>query len=197
LTEEESTALLRHFQLSREALLQEIREAGRVPAVPGGGHLQTSETDVPPYPKVYDMRALDAETTIFLQAKFGKLHVNSSKAGIGIDEVMTIVAGGPYTWFFVLDDNVVGKLRLGTVDEGDKAWRISYPGLVPHGGYFDAPAGLVVAYAHGPEHFVMRYEAPSVPGHETLGGNPWVDFSGPSPALLDDAAKPPRAEPAP
>ena len=185
LSQEESDELIQHFHLGRRELLDEIRSAGRKPEMHRGGYLQTSELDVPPYPKVYDMKALDRETTAFLQRKFGKLHVNSSEAGVGIDEVMTIVSGGPYTWFFVLEDNVVGKLHFGKVGEDDKAWRISYPGLVPHGGYFDAPHGLVVAYAHGPKHFVMRYEDTSVQGHETLGDNPWIDFSKETPLLLD------------
>lgn len=111
--------------------------------------------------------------------------MNSSEAGIGIDEVMTIVSGGPYTWFFVFKDNVVGKLRFGVVQEGGKAWRISYPGLVPHGGFFDAPHGLVVAYAHGPTQFVMRYEDSSVAGAETLNDNPWIDFGASGPRLLE------------
>ena len=185
LSREESNKLIQHFHLGRGELLDEIRSAGRKPEMHRGGYLQTSELDVPPYPKVYDMQALDRETTAFLQRKFGKLHVNSSEAGVGIDEVMTIVSGGPYTWFFLFEDNVVGKLHFGKVDEDGKAWRISYPGLVPHGGYFDAPHGLVVAYAHGPKHFVMRYEDASVQGHETLGDNPWIDFSKDEPVLSD------------
>lgn len=184
LSRAESDELLQHFHLGRRELLNEIRSAGRRPEMHRGGYLQTSEIDVPPYPKVYDMKALDPATTVFLQRKFGKLHVNSSEAGVGIDEVMTIVSGGPYTWFFVFEDNVVGKLRLGKVHENGKAWRISYPGLVPHGGYFDASHGLVVAYAHGPKHFVMRYEDTSVQGYETLGDNPWIDFSKDEPELL-------------
>jgi hypothetical protein len=185
LSQEESDELTRHFHLGRRELLDEIRSAGRRPEMHRGGYLQTSELDVPPYPKVYDMKALDRETTAFLQRKFGKLHINSSEAGVGIDEVMTIVSGGPYTWFFVFEDNVVGKLHFGKVHEDGRAWRISYPGLVPHGGYFDAPHGLVVAYAHGPKHFVMRYADKSVEGHETLGDNPWIDFSKDEPVLLD------------
>jgi len=184
LSQTESNKLIEHFHLGRQALLEEIHKAGRRPAIYQGGHLQTSEVDVPPYPKVYDMKALDRETTVFLQRKFGKLHVNSSKGGIGIDEVMTIVSGGPYTWFFVFENNLVGKLQFGKVQENDKAWRISYPGLVPHGGYFDAPHGLVVAYAHGPRHFVMRYADRRVKGHATLGDNPWIDFASKEPRLL-------------
>ena len=188
ITEAEAAELLRHFHLDRRELLGEIRLAGREPEMHRGGYLRTSEHGVAPYPKVYDMKALDPKTTAYLQVKFGKLHVNSSEAGVGIDEVMTIVAGGPYTWFFVLKNGVVGKLRLGTVSADHPAWRISYPGLVPHGGFFDAPQGLVVAHAHGPENFVMRYEDSSVEGSETLNGNPWIDFRSHPPALLDQPA---------
>jgi len=182
---EESLALLRHFQLDRRDLLEEIRQAGRSPAVTDGGRLQTSEVGVPAYPKVYDMRALSAEMVVFLQRKFGLLHVNSADSGAGIDEVMTIVSGGPYTWFFALKNNVVAKLRLGRVDGSGPAWRISYPGLIPHGGFFDASDGLVVAHAHGPDVFVMRYDALLIEGASILNQNPWIDFSGPRPVLLD------------
>ena len=180
----EAEALIRLFEMKRGDLVAEALGAGREPTVPQGGMLQTSEVGVAPYPKVYDMRALDDPTEIYLQRKFGRLHVNRSEAGVGIDEVMTIVSGGPYTWFFVLPGNVVGKLRFGTVEGDGPAWRISYPGLVPHGGFFDAEDGLVVAYAHGPKHFVMRYEDLSVDGHETLGDNPWIDFTADLPRLL-------------
>ncbi len=184
LTAEESKALLGHFELGRKDLVREALLAGRSPEMPRGGYLQTSEPGVAPYPKVYDMRAMDAATTAFIQRKFGRLHVNSSDAGVGIDEVMTIVSGGPYTWFFVLPQDVVGKLRLGRVGERGLAWRISYPGLVPHGGFFDAQDGLVVAYAHGPQSFVMRYEDESVDGAGTLNDNPWIDFDSDRPLLL-------------
>lgn len=185
LSQSEADKLISIFYLDRDNLLDEINNAGRLPAVKSGGNLSTSEIGVSPYPKVYDMKALDAKTTIYLQSKFGKLHVNSSENGLGIDEVMTIVSGGPYTWFFVLPDGVVGKLRFGMIEESQHAWRISYPGKVPHGGFFDAPYGLVVAFAHGPEHFVMRYENPSVQNASTLGDNPWIDFSQNPPKLLN------------
>jgi hypothetical protein len=184
-TGEESELLLEHFHLRRRELVDEIVRAGRKPEMHRGGYLRTSENGVPPYPKVYDMKALDRKTTAYLQEKFGKLHVNSSDAGVGIDEVMTIVSGGPYTWFFVFDGGVVGKLRFGSVSGDGNSWRISYPGLVPHGGFFDAEHGLVIAFAHGPKHFVMRYEDPSVDGFETLNDNPWIDFRSSPPRLLE------------
>ncbi|MAC45814.1 MAG: hypothetical protein CMI12_03025 [Oceanospirillum sp.] len=174
-----------HFPLHRGQLLDEIHKAGREPEAHRGGYLSTSEEGVAPYPKVYDMRAMTPEVKTYLQKKFGLLHVNSSEEGVGIDEVMTIVSGGPWTWFFSLPDNVVGKLTLGHVGLNGQAWRISYPGLGPHGGYLDAEYGLVVAYAHGPKKFVMRYEEPSVEGAELLGTNTWIDLSGDTPKLLD------------
>lgn len=183
----EQDELLSLFALDREALLGEVTQAGRKPAVEGGGALSISEEDVPPYPKVYDMMALDAPTVSFLMRKFGRLHVNSADPMTGIDEVMTVVSGGPYTWFFVLEDETVAKVRFSTVEDGDAGWRISYPGLVPHGGYFDAPHGLVVANAHGPETFVMRYAEPRVAGTRQLNDNPWIDFTAEPPRLLDRA----------
>ncbi|NQY89806.1 MAG: hypothetical protein HRT51_19105 [Colwellia sp.] len=185
ITEVESKELISLFSLHRGQLLEQIEKAGRKPEAHRGGFLSTSEVGVAPYPKVYDMKAMTPEVMAFLQDKFGKLHVNSSEGGVGIDEVMTIVSGGPWTWFFLLPDNVIAKLTLGHVGIGGQAWRISYPGLVPHGGYLDSEYGLVVAYAHGPKNFVMRYEEPSVEGSELLGTNSWVDFTSKTPKLLD------------
>lgn len=185
ISSEEADKLISAFSLHRGQLLDEIRKAGRKPEGHRGGYLSTSEVGVAPYPKVYDMKAMTPEVKAFLQEKFGKLHVNSADNGQGIDEVMTIVSGGPWTWFFLLPDNVIGKLTLGYVGLDDQAWRISYPGLGPHGGFLDADYGLVIAYAHGPKNFVMRYEEPSVTGAELLGTNSWIDLSGDAPRLLD------------
>ena len=185
LNSDETTELISIFSMDREDLLEQIDKTGRIPAVPQGGFLTTSEDGIPPYPKMYDMKAMTPETIVYLQEKFGKLHVNSADNGMGIDEVMTIVSGGQWTWFFVLPDSTVGKLTLGSVPIDGQVWRISYPGLIPHGGFLDAEYGLVVAYAHGPENFVMRYEEPNVNGSELLGTNSWIDYSGEIPKLLD------------
>lgn len=169
LNEEEAKNLITAFHLDRDALLNQIEKAGRKPAVENGGSLTTGEDNMAPYPKVYDMKSLTPEVTVFLQDKFGRLHVNSADDGMGIDEVMTIVSGGPWTWFFVLPDNVVGKLTLGHVATSGPGWRINYPGLGPHGGFFDVEYGLVVAFAHGPEKFVMRYEDPAIELDKWMG----------------------------
>lgn len=85
-----------------------------------------------------------------------------------------------------LPDGAVVKLSVPVVETGGPAWRLSYPGKRPHGAFLDAEHGLIVAYAHGPEKFVMRYEVPSAQGPEALATNPWIDFGGDAPRLLDD-----------
>ena len=67
-------------------------------------------------------------------------------------------------------------LRRSLSSPGVTGWRLSYPGLTPHGGHFHAEDGLVVAYITGPEEWQMRYRAPSVLGAAMLGKNPWIDF---------------------
>jgi hypothetical protein len=103
--------------------------------------------------------------------------VNATDDGVGVDEVMTLVAGGPWTWYFLVDDQVVGELRMPRVEWGGKGWRLSYPGLTPHGGHFHAADGLVVAYITGPAEWQMRYQAPGLAGADMLGKNPWIEFS--------------------
>jgi hypothetical protein len=187
--ESQHPELISTFYLDREKLLEHIWHAGREPATHRGGLLSTSEHGVAPYPKVDDLKAMDSAARNATLHRFGKLHINSTDDGLGIDEVMTVVSGGPLTWFFQLPDRGVAKVSLPAVDIGDPAWRLSYPGIRPHGGFFDAEQGLVVAFAHGPDKFVMRYEHPNAEaeGAELLGTNPWVDFTGEMPRLLDNA----------
>ncbi|MEU5029368.1 hypothetical protein [Streptomyces milbemycinicus] len=58
--------------------------------------------------------------------------------------------------------------------------------LRPHGAFLDAEHGPTVAYSHGPEKFVIRFEHPTAEGAEVLGTNPWIDFTGDAPRLLTD-----------
>ncbi|MEH6346708.1 MAG: hypothetical protein V7785_16565 [Bermanella sp.] len=185
ITTEESLKLLAIFNLHRGQLLDEINKAGRKPEVHRGGFISISEIGGSPYPKVYDLMTLTPEMTTYSNVKYGKLHINSSDNGYGIDELATILSGGPWTWFFLLPDGVVGKLSLNKISLGEPGWRISYPGLVPHGGFLNAKSGLAVAYAHGPKTFIMRYEEPSIEGFEFLGTNPWIDLTGNIPKLID------------
>ncbi|PRZ42620.1 hypothetical protein [Tritonibacter scottomollicae] len=184
-TAEEEAQLISDFALSREDLLAEIAAAGREPTVENGGSLTTSEPGVAPYPKVYDMHKMNADTRVWVHKKFGPLHINHAEDGTGIDEVMTIVSGGPWVWFFELPGDVIGKLTLGHVGPEGEAWRISYPGIRPHGGFLDPEYGLVVAHAHGPEQFEIHFDADNIAGSRLNGTNAWIDISGDKPLLLD------------
>ena len=105
--EQHHAELISTFNLDREQLLKHIELAGREPATDRGGLLSTSEHGVAPYPKVYDMKAMDSAARNATLRRFGRLHVNSTDDGLGIDDVMTVVSGDPLTWFFHLADGVV------------------------------------------------------------------------------------------
>lgn len=176
LTEEEKSRVLEIFSLSREEVLEQARGAGREPVIVDGGSMTSGEVDVPPYPKVYDLKAMGPQDRLSARNKFGRLHVNATDEMLGVDEVMTLVAGGPWTWYFQLEDDLVVELQMDTVVPGEPGWRLSYPGLTPHGAYFHSEDGLCVAYVTGPKTWTMRYEAPGLTGADMLGKNPWIDF---------------------
>lgn len=186
ITPDEQNELISIFNLHRGQLLEEIKLAGRTPAAPRGGYLSTRESDNPPYPKVFDMKAITPDVRKAILNRFGRLHVNTAEDGTGIDEVMTVMSGGPFTWMFVLPDGVLTRLTIDKLDT-DYAVRLSYPGLGMHAGYLDPEQGLIVAFAHGPERFTVRFEEPTVPHAELLNTNAWVDFSGDIPKLREKA----------
>ncbi len=183
LSEKEHAQLISMFNLSMPQLLEQVQLAGRKPAVAGGGVL-TEEKGFGPYPKVYDMKALDAKTHKAVLEKYGRMHVNSADDGTDVDEVMTVVNGGPFRWGFTLKDGTIARFQVEKVGLNDKAVRVSYHGLGMHAGIMDAKQGLIVAYGHGPKEFTMRYEA-NVPHANLLGTNPWIDFTGDMPKVLD------------
>ena len=189
LTADETKKVSSFFLMDRKSLLEQVKLAGRVPVVAGGGSLGTIEVGNTPYPKVYDLMSWSAEGQADGLRKYGTFHVNSSDDGTGIDEVMTVVAGGSFTWFFVLPDNTMIQLTVKRIGKNDKAVRLSYPGLGIHAGYMNPKDGLIVAYAHGPKDFVMRYKSPGVRGEKFLGTNPWVDFTTPRPTIIDITKK--------
>ena len=49
----------------------------------------------------------------------------------------------------------------------------------------DLLQGLIVAFAHGSERFVIRFEEPSVAHADLSNTNAWADFSGEVPKLRD------------
>lgn len=170
--------------MSRQDLLKQIKLAGRSPELADGGILGTSEIGVSPYPKIYDKKFMTSEQQAGALMKFRKFHVNSSDNGKGIDEVMTVISGGAFKWFYILPDQTIVLLTVKRIDPNGQAVRLSYPGLGIHAGYMEPKDGLIVAYAHGPQNFVMRYEKPGIRGEKFLGTNPWVDFSGETPRII-------------
>lgn len=63
--------------------------------------------------------------------------MNSSDNGAGIDEVMTVVSGGPFMWMFVSPDGVLARLTVEPISQNGSAVRLSYPGMGMHAGYMD------------------------------------------------------------
>jgi hypothetical protein len=177
LSEMEKLRILQIFTLSRDDVVALARAAGREPVIAGGGFMATGEVGVAPYPKVYDLRSMGPGDRLAARDKFARLHVNATDNGTGVDEVMTLVAGGPWTWYFLLDNDVAVELRMSSVSPAGPGWRLLYPGLVPHGGHFNAESGLCVAYITGPETWKMRYEFPQATRSSMLGTNPFVDFT--------------------
>ena len=183
--QDQKDALLRFYALDRPALLEQIALAGRQPSVPRGGELVTAEKGVPAYPKIYDLRSMRVQGQVQAQFKFGRFHFNSSASGVGVDEVMTLVSGGPWTWFFAnVREGEMMKLTLGYVQSSLGAIRLSYPGLNPHGAFMrsmpmtdGSEGGLCIAHIHGPGEWLMQYA--------DVGDNPWCDFTDSSrPVLL-------------
>ena len=88
----ESDRVKARFLLSREALLDVIRDAGREPQVKGGGAL---ETRVLPHDYSYPQLFLVEEGTDY--ARFERFHCNLAEDGsCAVDEVVQMLARGPH-----------------------------------------------------------------------------------------------------
>ena len=176
LTDDDKAQVLKAFELSRKQMVSLTKSSGRNPVLPDGGSMSSGEIGVAPYPKVYDLSAMSPQDRLGARNKFAKLHVNFADGQVGVDEVMTLPSGGPWTWYFQIKDQVAVKLEMGKVEPGARAWRLIYPGLTPHGAHFHADNGLCIAYITGPQTWKMHYEAPGLAQADLLGKNPWVNF---------------------
>lgn len=176
LTRSEHEFLIKKFHLTQEQLLEQVKLAERTPAVEGDSFL-TDE-------RVYDMKKLDDKSRKAVLEKYGRMHIDSSEDGVDIDEVVTIVNGGPFRWAFTLKDGSIALFQVEKVNLDDKAVRLSYHGLGMHAEIMDAKQGLIITIGLGPKEFNVRYKA-DVPHQNLLGTNPWVDFSGIYPVVLD------------
>jgi hypothetical protein len=178
LNEAECSKILNIFVLNRSDIINQIKITGREPVVPGGGSLTTSEENMPSYPKIYDLKTLNDSDRLYVQNKFGALHSNYNEEGIGVDEIMTVLSGGPWTWFFSLDDNeLVAKLTIPRINPTLGGWKLNYPGMLPHGALIDALDGICVAQVCGSQTWAMHYEPNDVCRASILGKNPWISLS--------------------
>ncbi|MFV0576837.1 MAG: hypothetical protein ACK5NC_15655 [Vibrio sp.] len=186
-TPEEQKKLVELFYLHRGELLEQIKLAGREPEMHRGGYLEIAQRGMPPYPKIYDVQAMSPEMKHHALTRFSKLHTNMAEDGTGVDEVMTVVAGGPFTHYFALNDGVVARLSISEITLNDTAVRLSYNGIIKHAALMNPAYGLIVAFAHGPKEFDMVFEDPSLPHPELMDTNPWIDYSFDVPKPLDKA----------
>lgn len=184
LSEAEKEELLTIFRLDRAQLLEQVELAGRTPEGIRGGYLSIKATNGGAYPNISDLQGFPEKSRSEAIKMFGKLHVNMADDGMGIDETMTVISGGEFIWFFVLPDGVVTKLIAPSVGSSDRAFRVSYPGMVIHAGYFPKK-GVAVGIAHGPKEFTIRFKEPTMKHAELLNTNPWIDFNAGSPRLLE------------
>lgn len=185
LTKQEQDQIGQYFKLSREQLLGYVKMAGRKPAVAGGGHLEPKENGNG-YPYVFDLSTVkDANSRKHILEKYGRLHVNSANDGTDLDEVMTVVSGGPLRWAFTLKDGSVARLDVAPVGINDKAVRVIYHGMGMHAGILDAEKGVFVGYGHGPKEFTIRYQYDNLPHAKLLNTNPWIDYNYAVPKVVD------------
>ena len=153
LTDTETAMVRDYFLLSRERLLEVIADSGRSPNVPGGGELTTTVTNEGySYPQLWLVEP-DVDYT-----RFDRFHINVSKNGTGVDEVMQVVSGKGVIVRIRSSDGLIYTLTLET--QGNRlGWMVSYDGGTPHIGSLSraAPGTKVVMQVIGPRNFELRY----------------------------------------
>ena len=150
----ESTQVRDYFLLPRERLLEIIADAGRTPQVPGGGELSTVDSthDVT-YPQLYIV------STDVDYSRFDRFHVNTSRDGTGVDEVMQVLSGGGVKLMQHLPDEGLVTLKIDCAEE-DSGWIVTYDGAYPHIGSISGgqPGTKVLMQVIGPAKWEMKYE---------------------------------------
>ena len=154
LTSAESARVLEHFLLSRDRLLEIIKEAGRTPRVPGGGELSTLDlTHDITYPQLHVV------TPGGDYSRFGRLHVNTAADGTGVDEVMQVLSGGGVELVQHLPEQGMMTLRIDCIEE-ETGWVLTYDGIYPHmSNIGESQAGTkILMQIIGPAQWEMKYE---------------------------------------
>lgn len=149
--------LKQHFLLSRERLIEIIREAGREPQVDGGGAL---ETHVSPHDYAYPQLYQVDENIDY--SRFDAFHRNMAEDGSSaVDEVLQLLAGGPLDVLHVGPSGDTLFLRIECPSETE-GWLLTYEGSTPHSGRVSAgrPGTKAVVQVIGPARWVMDYDVP-------------------------------------
>jgi hypothetical protein len=153
LSDRERAALLDHFALPRERLLQLIGEAGREAQVQGGGEMSTLDTTHGvQYPELY----LVAPGTDY--SRFDRLHVNRVANGTGVDETLQMLSGSDVRFVQSRPDIGTTTLLL-RCPARDRGWTVSYSGAHPHiASFTSASEGTkVLMQIIGPPRWNMEY----------------------------------------
>ena len=153
LTDADVDAVREHFLLSRQRLLELIREAGRTPQVREGGEMSTFDaTNGVTYPQLFVIGAGVDYT------RFDRFHVNATGDGSGLDEVMQILCGGGVRVLQHLPEEGVFTVFIDCV-AADRGWIVTYDGGRPHIGSFTGaqPGTKIVVQAIGPARWEVHY----------------------------------------
>lgn len=153
LTATEAATVRDYFLHSRERLLEVIANSGRSPNVPGGGELTTTVTNEGySYPQLWLVKPGVDYT------RFDRFHVNVSRDGTGVDEVMQVVSGKGVIVRIHSSGASIYTLTLAT-QSNRLGWMVSYDGGTPHIGSLSSamPGTKVVMQVIGPRNFELHY----------------------------------------
>ena len=152
LSKAEHEAVMQHFLLPRERLLQLISDAGRKPQVPHGGDMSTFVVNHNyAYPQLF---VVEPDTDY---SRFDRFHINTSDDKTGSDELMQVLSGGGVLILQHPPGQDVISLHVDTTSHN--GWIVSYNGGCPHIGSIShaTPGTKVLMQIIGPAKWVMRY----------------------------------------
>lgn len=141
------------FLLNRGRILQTLRRAGQEPNVRGGGELVTFVSNEGySYPQLWVVEAGVDYT------RFDRFHVNSSKDGVGVNEVLQLLSGDGVVVRLKAPDGTTLTLRLDCPGP-DQGWLITYNGGKPHIGSLSSasPGTKLLVQAIGPPQWELIY----------------------------------------
>jgi hypothetical protein len=145
--------VVKHFEISRERLLDILAEVDRVPHVDQGGELTTLvRSQNYKYPNLYVVDKAED------YSRFDRFHINVAEDGTGTDEFMQVLSGGDVLINQQLPNKESLSLHLSCFKD-TKGWLISYNGKTPHiGSLSNAEAGSkILMQIIGPPTWDIQY----------------------------------------